>query len=345
MKIERILIVGLGSIGKKHLGIARSMYPEAKIMVLRHRKSNENFQSANFVVYTEKDAFDFNPQISVICTPSSQHLSVAMVLAKVGSHLLIEKPISHNTKNVRELVDYCKANNRVLLVGYNLRYLGSLLHFKNQIESGSIGKILAVTSEVGQYLPTWRKESDYRTNVSANSRLGGGVLLELSHEIDYLRWIFGETIWVRSTLAKLSNLEIDVEDFASITLGIKGSKQSDMVMVNIIMDFFRHDDKRSCFAIGELGTLMWDGIEDKVLRKISNESNWTTLFEGNQNREESYIQEWKVFTTLVEHERGEVLTGDDGLAVLKIIDAIRRSAKKGKQINLKNPSTNQETIK
>jgi predicted dehydrogenase len=343
MKIERILIVGLGSIGKKHLSIARSMYPEAKIMVLRHSKSNENFQTADFTVYNEKEAIDFNPQISVICTPSSQHLCVAMALAKIGSHLLIEKPISNNTKNVRELVNYCKVHNRVLLVGYNLRYLGSLLHFKNQIESGCIGKILAVKSEVGQYLPSWRKDSDYRTNVSANSRLGGGVLLELSHEIDYLRWIFGEIIWVRSTLAKLSSLEIDVEDYANLTLGIKGSEQSDIVIGNVIMDFFRHDDKRSCFAIGELGTLMWDGIEDKVLRKLSTESDWTILFEGKQNREESYTQEWKALTALVENERSEVLSGDDGLAVLKIIDATRRSAKKGRQINVKNPSTYKRT--
>ena len=338
MKIERLLIVGLGSIGKKHLSIARSMYPEAKIMVLRHSKSNETFQTVNFTVYNKKDAIDFNPQISIICTPSSQHVSIAMALAKIGSHLLIEKPISNDTINVRELVDYCKAHNRVLLVGYNLRYLGSLLYFKNQIDSGCIGKTLSVRSEVGQYLPSWRKGSDYRTNVSANRRLGGGVLLELSHEIDYLRWIFGEIIWVRSTLAKLSSLETDVEDYANLTVGIMASKQSELVIGNVTMDFFRHDDKRVCFAIGELGTLMWDGIEDKVLKKLSNESNWTTLFQGKQNREESYTQEWKVLAELVENGRSEALSGDDGLAVLKIIEATRRSAKKGRQINVKIPS-------
>ena len=340
MKIERILIVGLGSIGKKHLSIARSMYPEAKIMVLRHGKSKEDFQTVDFTVYNEKDAIDFNPQISVICTPSSQHVTVAMALAKIGSHLLIEKPISNNTTNVRELVDFCKVRNRVLLVGYNLRYLRSLLYFKQQIEIGCIGKTLSVRSEVGQYLPSWRKDSDYRTSVSANKSLGGGVLLELSHEIDYLRWIFGEIIWVRSTLAKLSSLETDVEDYANLTIGIKAPKQSEIVIGSLTMDFFRHDGKRVCFAIGELGTLMWDGIEDKVLKKLSNESKWTTLFQGKQNSEESYIQEWRVLTELVENERTETRSGKDGIAVLKVIEATRKSAKKGRQVIVKIPSIN-----
>ena len=166
--------------------------------------------------------------------------------------------------------------------------------------------------------------------------------MELSHEIDYLRWIFGEIIWVRSTVAKLSNLETDVEDYANLTVGIKAPQQFEIIIGNITMDFFRHDDKRACFAIGEFGTIMWDGIEDKVLKKLSNESNWTNLFQGKQNREESYIQEWRKLAELVESERSETLSGSDGLAVLKIIEATRRSAKKGRQIKVKNPRTNKE---
>ena len=336
--INRILIVGFGSIGKKHLSIARRLFPDAQIMVLRHKKSPADIEHANFVSNSEKEAIDFSPQISVICNPSSHHLSIATILATAGSNLLIEKPISNETKGVLKLIKFCKANKKVIHIGYNLRYRKSLLFFKNEIDNKCIGKILSVRSEVGQYLPSWRADSDYRSSVSAKKSLGGGVLLELSHELDYLRWIFGEITWVRSTTAKLSSLDIDVEDYANLTLGIERPGDHNCIIANLTLDFFRHDDYRTCYAIGENGTLKWDGIKDTVQKRTYKEKNWTMLYEGSRDLEESYVNEWREFVQQIFGSETNIVSGMDGLAVLEVIDSARKSSKNGQQVNVRKPT-------
>ena len=112
-----------------------------------------------------------------------------------------------------------------LMVGYNLRYMKSLIKFREILSKKKIGKILSVRSEVGSYLPSWRKDTDYKKSVSAKKKLGGGVLLELSHDIDYLFWLFGKVEWVSATIYKQSNLKIDTEDTAIITLGFLNNKK------------------------------------------------------------------------------------------------------------------------
>ena len=99
---------------------------------------------------------------------------------------------------VDDLLGTVRARGVICQVGYNLRYLPSLSRFRDLINEGLVGGPLSVRCEIGQYLPNWRPDTDYRTGVTARSDLGGGVLLELSHEIDYLRWIFGEVEWVSS---------------------------------------------------------------------------------------------------------------------------------------------------
>ena len=113
-----------------------------------------------------------------------------------------------------------KKAKTVLAIGYNLRFLSSLQKFKSILDDKIIGDVWSVRSEVGQFLPSWRPNSDYRKGVSAQYALGGGVLLELSHDIDYLRWIFGEVAWVQAVLAQQSDLEIDVERFSAFDFRI-----------------------------------------------------------------------------------------------------------------------------
>ena len=115
-----------------------------------------------------------------------------MELVSVGCHLLIEKPISVDTNGIMELIDAARNNKVLIQLGYNLRFQASLVHFRNLIHEGEIGRVLSVRSEIGQYLPTWRSDSDYRSGVSARKELGGGVLLELSHELDYVRWFLAK---------------------------------------------------------------------------------------------------------------------------------------------------------
>lgn len=325
--LERLLIVGLGSIGMRHAKLVRELSPNIRIMALRHRISHDVQNTGiDQCVTSLGEALNFCPQAVVIANPASHHLGVAMSLAKAGVPLLIEKPISISTQGVADLIEICHAQGLVLMTGYNLRFLPSLQKFRELLGEERIGKVLSVRAEVGQFLPSWRPDSDYRQSVSAKEALGGGVLLELSHEIDLLRWIFGDVEWVSSFQAKQSELEIDVEDLAHLFLGFVPKKGEKQVVASLNMDFIRHDTTRSCTVIGEAATLRWNALSGTVDIFEQGGAAWQNLFTHQSQRDESYMAEWRHFLKCIRDGSSPLITGDDGLAVLKIIEAARKSS-------------------
>lgn len=326
MKINRILVVGLGSIGMRHLRLLRIILPEAQIGVLRHKADNKIPQFADFVFSTMEEALDFAPQIAVISNPASHHVSSAIPLAQAGIHLLIEKPLAVSVVDILNLFEECKKNHVILSVGYNLRFSPSLQKFKSLIDEGVIGRIWSVRSEAGQYLPSWRPESDYRLSVSAQSSMGGGVLLELSHELDYLRWIFGDVDWVQAMLSKQSELEVDVEDSAHILMGFTPQKMGEKIVATVDLDFIRQDAVRTCIAIGEFGSLAWNGLDGSVKLWKINAEGWEEIYRNLPDRDQMYICELEDFLSSVCNKAQPRVSGNDGLKVLKIVDAVRYSS-------------------
>ena len=332
--IKKILIVGAGSAGVRHLNIAKTLFPKASIALLTERLSIDSNLSPNMHFVDSKDAVSFQPDIAVISGAASSRIEVCTMLANSGAHLLIEKPISNTTKGVADLIEICQAKKLVLAVGYNLRFDESLIAFRESLNSQVIGKPLLVSCEVGQYLPSWRENIDYRQSVSSKHELGGGVLLELSHEIDYLTWIFGKINWVRATVMKQSSLEIDVEDSAFLTLGIENSNNPNLV-ANLNMDFIRHDFKRSCVVVGEEGTLKWDGTNQEVSLLQKGESHWKLLSEMNNSANDSYINEWNDFVSCIDSGNRPRASGSDGLNALEVIESALESAPTGAQVQVR----------
>jgi predicted dehydrogenase len=330
--INRIVIIGLGSIGKRHLGLVQTINPSTEIRILTNTE-RKSFSDSSELIYSNIDeVLKFHPQVAIIANPAPFHIDMAQKLAEAGVSLLIEKPISTSTEGILKLIETCQKNKLVLLVGYNLRYLLSLQYFKKIIEEETIGKILAIRCEAGQYLPDWRPGKDYRESVSARKDLGGGVLLELSHEIDYLRWIFGEVNWVRAKLSKQSTLEIDVEDSASVVMGFKSNDHQQELLCSLDLDFIRHDQTRKCVAIGEKGSLRWDGVGNTVDLYSKGSNAWKNIFKGEDGISKTYEKQWKHFLDCVSRGIRPQVTGEDGLRVLEIIEAIRQSDTEGKEV-------------
>jgi predicted dehydrogenase len=332
--INRVLVVGFGSIGKRHLRLAREMLPHAEIGVLRHRKSDVVPEFADYSFNTVFEALAFSPKVAVIANPATFHISVALLFAKAGVHLLIEKPLSNNLNGIKSLIDICLKQGIVLATGYNLRFMSSLKNFKSIIDEGLIGDVWSVHAEAGQYLKYWRQDTDYRKSVSAQSILGGGVLLELSHELDYLRWIFGEIEWVQATLSTQSDLEIDVEDSMHLIMGFFSKSRSKQLIGNLNLDFIRHDSTRSCTAIGKKGTLRWDGIKGKVELFTSDNKEWQAVYNKLPGIDESYIDEWRNFISSVEMNSKPEVSGEDGQKVVQIVESIRQAAKSCCRVNI-----------
>jgi predicted dehydrogenase len=322
--LERILIVGLGSIGKRHARVVRELIPGVKIAALRHLGGADQIvHDVDYCYASLDEAMRFSPQAAVIANPATHHLDVALPLAHAGVHLLIEKPIANSPRGVPELIETCQAKGSVLMTAYNLRFLPTLQRFRAFLGDDLIGRVLSVRAEVGQYLPDWRPGIDYRNTVSARAELGGGALLELSHEIDYLRWLFGDIQWVNAVLRTQSELEIDVEDMALLNLGFSGRNGLPPLVASLNVDFIRQDSTRTCVAIGGTGTLKWDAIVGTVELFEKGGTSWQTLFSHSPSRDASYIAEWRHFLDCVAEGAPPLISGRDGLAVLNVIQAAR----------------------
>lgn len=332
--ISRVLIVGLGSIGMRHLRLARELLPHADIRVLRHQVTASVPEHANGSFSKLEDAIQFAPQMAVIASPATFHLDSAMPLALAGVHLLVEKPLAEASDGLSKLLETCQAQETVLLLGYNLRFLPSLRRFKDLLNGEWIGRVWSVRCEIGQYLPSWRPDTDYRQSVSARRALGGGALLELSHELDYLHWIFGDVEWVKATLSRQSCLEIDVEDTAHLTLGFVPTGDGRQLVGAVNMDFVRHDTTRLCTVIGEKGSLRWNGLTGVIDLFEEGAKAWRELFHHQHQRDDSYLAEWQHFLSCINEQTPASIAGEDGLAVLQIIEAARQSSDSGRQVQV-----------
>lgn len=337
--IKRVLIVGLGSIGKRHLRITRELLPDADIRVLRHQECASIPEYANGCFSTMDQAIDFAPQVAVIASPAPFHIAAAQLLTSAGTHLLVEKPIAASVDGVAQLLESSRKRGTVLQTGYNLRFVPSLQRFRELLNANTIGRVISVRCEIGQYLPSWRPDADYRQGVSARRELGGGALLELSHEIDYLRWIFGEVDCVNARIGRQSGLEIDVEDTAHLILGFAPKEDGYRLIGSLNMDFVRHDTTRLCTAIGENGSLRWNGLTGIVEKFEAGAKEWCELFRYQHQRDESYLAEWRHFLDCIKEQRAPLITGEDGLKVLQIIDAARQASETGNQIQVAKIST------
>ena len=328
----RALLVGLGSIGRRHLSNLNSIAPASDITILRQPSKRDEKPEAKFnrLVFHIDEALAMQPEVALITGPSSLHVETALALARAGTHLFIEKPLSNSLDGVDELLAECRSRSLVLMVGYNFRFYKPLQILKQALFEGRIGRPLMVRAEAGQFLPDWRYNTDYRKSVSARSEMGGGVVLELSHELDYLRWLMGEPVTVMADIARLSDLEIDVEDTAQIILRFTGG-----AMASVHLDMLQRPPTRNCRITGTEGTLTWDGMTHEVRLFSAASGEWEDLHAASAiDRNEMYVAELSHFLDCVERREMPLVTGEDGRRVLEIALAAKRSSAEGRVIRL-----------
>jgi predicted dehydrogenase len=325
------LIVGLGSIGRRHLANLAQVKPDVSATVWhQHATSADREQGSERHVFNVGDALKVRPEFALITGPANTHVETALELAGHGIHILVEKPLCDRLEGVDALLALCRERRCVLLVGYNYRFYAPLQAMRQAIIDGSIGRVLSVQAEVGQYLPDWRPGYDYRQGVSARRELGGGVVLELSHEIHYVRWLVGEITEVSARLGRVSDLDLDVEDIAEITLAFAGG-----AIGSIHLDMVQRTPTRTCKIVGTEGTLIWDGLTHHVRMYSSLSSRWTDVFAPSPlDRNETYLAELRHFLDCIAGTATPAVTGEDGRRVLEIALAARQSASESRVVTV-----------
>ena len=314
------LILGCGSIGQRHIRNLRmlgvqdiSAYdPMAERLELVAREHGVSTCPSIEAGLANK------PDVALICTPPHLHTSIARQAVDAGAHVFVEKPIAHKLDGLDDLLRAAEMHKRILYVAYNLRFHAGLRKLKEILDSGAIGKLLVIRAEVGQYLPDWRPMQDYRAGYNVSAATGGGIILDASHELDYVRWLGGEVESVACVAGHLSDLEMDVEDIAAITLRL-----SNHVIAEVHLDCVQRGYARNCKLIGSDGTLIWEFKEG--VRQLLPDKTWH-VYPIVPDPNDMYVAELSHFLACVRGEESPRVSGADGRRVLEIALAAKRSA-------------------
>jgi predicted dehydrogenase len=323
-----VLVSGSGSAAARHLSLVPTFISGAHIANWRRKKSERASNEKTLEVLENSEVASFAPEISIVASPASEHLVQVQSLVDCRSHVLVEKPLSTSTKGVAALFDSAAEARAIIQVGYNLRFLDSLRVFEELLESRKLGEIQSINIEVDQYLPDWRPNGSYQSSVSATKSLGGGALLELSHEIDLAIRLFGEFQLDHATMEKLSGLDIDVEDSVTVEgefLGFQNRKPRFRIHLGMI----NRAPKRFCEVVGSLTSARWNGLVSTV--EIFNvlDRKWDVVFEKQDDIASSYERQLQSLLGRIDlgfNPADHEATKSHELRVLRALDEIRAFA-------------------
>jgi len=322
----KILVIGYGSIGKRHVGNILRHTDFDVIVCTKISKQSKNNRCKFF--HTIEESLREKPDAAIICSYTSRHVEDSIRLANKGIHLLIEKPLSNSLKNTKHLLRIIHKKNLITLMGCNLRFHPCIIKMKELISKKQIGKILSIKVEHGSYLPYWHPNEKYQHGYAARQDLGGGVLLTSIHEIDYLYWFFGSCKEVFSITDKISKLKTSADDLSSILLRFQNN-----IVAEIHLDFFQRPLARSCKIIGENGTLSWNFDENIVNLYDIKKNKWIKKFIlKNYDYNDMYVNELKYFINCINSKKQTFNDIHEGVEIIKIALAAKHSSKRKKMV-------------
>lgn len=316
-----VLVVGYGSIGKRHVGNLVNHDGVEKIIV--YSKIKEHISGTYKKDITMINAAETNlsaaadeskPDFAIIANETYKHMDTAITLAQRGIDLFIEKPLSHNLEKMDVLKDIVRKKNLKVFIAYNLRFLPAIEYLRKQIRGGELGDLYFAQIEAGQYLPSWRPDAYYAACYSADVKRGGGVALDLSHEIDYMRYLFGEPQSWKTIKSKASDLNINAEDiFAGIYKYFNG------FICQLHMDYLQEKPKRAIRVVGSKGQIFCDLVEKCIDIQTSGQKKRLTD-ENFFNTAETYKTELAHFIAALGSGSPVAISFDDGIKALALLE-------------------------
>jgi len=326
----KILIVGCGSIGERHLKNLQTFF-EGKITVTdtdenKLQNIKKKYNVATYINYTE--ALKTKPDGVIVCTPTNTHIDIATKALQSNSHVFIEKPLSNKLNGVDELVQLGKKKNKIIYIGFNLHFDSCLNQVKKWIDEGKIGDIVSAKVHFGYSFLKRKVGTDYRNDYAGKESMGGGVILDVIHEIEYLTWLLGDAEEVFCYADTLSQLEIDVEDITEILFKFKNN-----AIGSVHLDFMQLPYTRYCMLIGLNGTIEWNFAESTAKVYDTTKDEWQ-LFNGDKDWNSMYLKEIQHFIACIKKEDKPVIAVKKAKGILEIALAAKESSKIKKVIKL-----------
>ena len=299
-----VAVVGAGSIGSRHQRILKQLGHQ--VSVVSANSPDADFRSMSDAL--ERESFDY----VVIASQTSQHVIdlSALINNRFSGRVLIEKPLFEKLHTLED------NNFSFAAVGYNLRFHPAIVWLKDTLPK--LGKLSSANFYVGQYLPTWRPDSDYRKSSSARDISGGGVLRDLSHELDLVQYLFGDWQQLTAVGGKFSDLEIATDDTFSILM-----TSTKCNAISVQLNYIDRIKQRYITINGNNGTVSID--------LISNTAKFNDLdVKFSVNADDSYVAQ---HLAVISNDSQNTCSLSEALKVVETIQAIEKSAEKLKWIS------------
>lgn len=338
----KILMIGLGSIGQRHLRNLKRVYgDEFEILAYRTRRLQQTFSDAlqirdginleseyGLKVFTDIDeALAEQPDIAYVTNITSKHMETAITCARVGCNLFIEKPLSNTLNGIEELKRIVEEKNNKIFMGFQNRYHVCIKEAKKKLHSGVLGALQSASVEFSERLTTMHTYEDYRQTYMAKSNMGGGPVLNLQiHDLDLLHYLFGEPEEVTATIYKNSQLEVDVEDGASAIFTFKNGNGDEFPAFSHT-DFFQYPPVHVLKIVGEKGRIEID-MNKASFRLIVDGSIVEDLLFSEFQRNDMFVEELKDFINCIKNDTLPVIDLDQGIVSLKMAIGAKLSSQK-----------------
>lgn len=299
----KVLIVGLGSIAHKHIEALRQIDPFVSLFAWRSSRASLPWEGITDLYDWEtikQESFDF----VIISNPTAEHKGYIRILSELHIPLFIEKPLFH-LLDIEEVVNNVNDLDILTYIACNLRFLGSISYLKEYLQIYR-PRVNEVNVYCGSYLPDWRKGVDYKQNYSAIPELGGGVHIDLIHEVDYVYWLFGNPLKTHSVFKNNSSLDIRSYDYANYCL------EYSQFCVEIVLNYYRKDTKRTLELVCEEGTIVVDLLKNNVLK------NGEIIYQSEKGIQDTYLDQMKYFLHCLLEQKKTFNSISDAYRVLQI---------------------------
>jgi predicted dehydrogenase len=330
-------------VGRRHLRNLRALGEEDILLYRTHHATLPDDELVNLPVETDlRRALDYHPDAVIVANPTALHLDVAIPSAQAGCHIFLEKPVSDSLDRLDELTAAAALSGISIQVGFQFRFHPMLRKTAELIQAGAIGQVLTAHVHWGEYLPNWHPWEDYRQSYAARAELGGGVIVTLTHPLDYLRWLVGEPESLWSFSDHISSLEVDVEDVAEIGLRFAGG-----AIGGVHLNYVQRPPVHRFEIVGTGGTLRWDNADGVLLllQMPDQFGKWNAdppaplvkqfAPPPGFERNDLFLEQMRSFLAVVRGDARPVCTLEDGVRALQMALGARCSASNGKVFMLK----------
>jgi predicted dehydrogenase len=266
----------------------------------------------------------------VIANPTALHAETAVCALDAGADVFIEKPVAHTLDGCKELEDRVARCDQLSFVGFQYRFHPGLRQTREWLRDGAIGRPVSARAHYGEYLPGWHPQEDYRLGYSAREDLGGGVIHTLCHPLDYLMWLLGPVRSVAAAAGKLSDLDLDVEDTASMTLRFESG-----AVGTLCLDYVQRPRSHRFTIVGTRGTITWDERDGTARMYDAAKESWQHHSPPDSfNRNDMFLAEMKHFLRCIDVRTEPFCTISDGARVLEVAVAAHTSSRSGRFVDV-----------